>query len=288
MSKFIVEKSRATGFCSGVKRAIEIVENAAHERGEIETLGAIVHNQQVLNRLASIGVRVADSIDDIKGDTVVIGAHGVSPQLEKELRERFKEVINTTSCPFVHRAQIAASRLAEAGYFTIIYGDANHPEVKGILGWAEGKGLATLDSNIIRSLDTLPRHIGILSQTTQIPADFTEFIKNIIDSVFVKDSEIRVIDTICHDIRERQHAALELAGRVDVMLVIGSTTSANTNHLADLCSTTTKTYFIETADDILSSWLEGNHRIGVTGGASTSEETITAVITRLKKMSAEE
>jgi len=287
MAEFIVEKSTATGFCSGVKRAIEIVENVARERGQVETLGAIVHNHQVLKRLDDIGVKVVDSIDDIKGDTIVIGAHGVSPQLEKELRQRVKEVIDTTSCPFVHRAQIAASRLAEAGFFTIIYGDANHPEVKGILGWAEGKGLATMDSNVISTLGSLPHHIGILSQTTQIPSGFTEFIKNVIDSLLTKDSEIRIIDTICHDIRKRQQAALELAGRVDVMLVIGSTTSANTNHLADLCSTVATTYFIETEDDILPSWFKGHQRIGVTGGASTSEDTINDVVARLEKMSRE-
>ena len=285
--RFRVEKSSSSGFCSGVKRAIEIVEKAARERGEVETLGAIVHNRQVLKRLAGIGVRVAESIDDIKGDTVVIGAHGVSPQVEEELRKRYAEVINTTSCPFVHRAQSAARRLAENGFFTIIYGDANHPEVKGILGWAEGKGLATLDSSVIKKIDPLPRRLGILSQTTQIPSGFTEFIKEVIDIAFTKDSELRIIDTICHDIRERQQAALELAGRVDVMLVIGSPTSANTNHLADLCSTATETHFIETADDIQPSWLKGHESVGVTGGASTSEDTINDVVARLKKISDE-
>ena len=99
-----VEKSAATGFCSGVKRAIEILEKTARERGQVETLGAVVHNQQVLKRLADIGVRVADSINDIQGDVVVTGAHGVSPQVMEELKSRFSEVINSTSCPFVHRA----------------------------------------------------------------------------------------------------------------------------------------------------------------------------------------
>jgi 4-hydroxy-3-methylbut-2-enyl diphosphate reductase len=240
-----------------------------------------------LNRLAGIGVKVAESIDDVRGDTVVIGAHGVSPQVEEELRNRFTEVINTTSCPFVHRAQSAARRLAENGFFTVIYGDANHPEVKGILGWAEGKGLATLDSSVIKKIDPLPRRLGILSQTTQIPSGFTEFIKEIIDIAFTKDSELRIIDTICHDIRERQQAALELAGRVAVMLVIGSSTSANTNHLADLCTTATETHFIETADDIQPSWFEGRESVGVTGGASTSEDTINDVVARLKKISDE-
>jgi len=282
--KLKVEKSAATGFCSGVKRAIDIVEKTARERGGVETLGAIVHNKQVLKKLADIGVRVADSINDIRGDTVVIGAHGVSPQLEEELRTRFAEVINTTSCPFVHRAQIAARRLAEAGFFTIIYGDANHPEVKGILGWAEGKGLATLDKNFIADLEPLPHHLGILSQTTQIPDRFTEFAKDVISSALTKDAEIRIIDTICHDIRERQQAALELAGRVDLMFVIGSTTSANTNHLAELCATVTETHFIETADDIESYWLDGHRHIGVTGGASTSEDTINDVVARLEAL----
>ena len=282
MMKLRIEKSAATGFCSGVKRAIEILEKTARERGSVETLGAVVHNQQVLTRLSDIGVRVADSIDDIRGDVVVTGAHGVSPQVMEELKNRFSEVIDSTSCPFVHRAHSAARRLAEAGFFTIIYGDANHPEVRGILGWAEGKGLATLDSNVVTALEPLPRRLGILSQTTQIPERFTDFVKKVIDSAYRKDSELRIIDTICHDIRERQQAALELASRVDLMFVIGSPTSANTNHLADLCKTATETYFIETADDIQPAWLEGHHHIGVIGGASTAEETINDVVTRLE------
>jgi 4-hydroxy-3-methylbut-2-enyl diphosphate reductase len=277
-----IEKSTAIGFCSGVKRAIDILEKAAREHGQVETLGAVVHNQQVLKRLAALGIRVANSIDDIQGNVVATGAHGVSPQVMAELKDRFSEVINTTSCPFVHRAHAAARRLAEADFFTVIYGDANHPEVKGILGWAEGKGLATLDSDFITSLEPLPRRLGILSQTTQIPARFTEFVKKVIDSAFTKDSELRIIDTICHDIRERQQAALELASKVDLMFVIGSPTSANTNHLADLCKTATETYFIETAEDIHPFWLEGHRHIGVTGGASTAEETINDVVTRLE------
>jgi len=163
-----VEKAAGTGFCFGVKRAIDTLEKVARERGRVEALGAIVHNQQVLQRLADIGIRVASSLDDIEGDTVAIGAHGVSPELEEEIRARYNDVINTT-CPFVQRAQIAARRLAKAGFFVIVYGDVNHPEVRGILGWAGGKGLATLDETDINTLEHLPRRLGVLSQTTQIP-----------------------------------------------------------------------------------------------------------------------
>ena len=278
-----VEKAAGVGFCFGVKRAIDTLEKIAHERGQVEALGAIVHNRQVMKRLADIGVRVANSVDDIQGNTVAIGAHGVGPQLEEEIQARHIEMINFT-CSFVHRAQIAARRLAKAGFFVIIYGDANHPEVRGILGWANGKGVATLDDNFVATLESLPRRLGVLSQTTQIPARFTKFVKKLIDSALTKDAELRIIDTICHDIRERQQAAMELANRVDLMLVIGSHASANTNHLAELCATATKTYLVETEEEIQPSWLQGHHHIGVTGGASTAEETINEVLAKLEAM----
>jgi len=278
-----IKKARGIGFCPGVKRAIDILEKVAHEHGKVETLGAVVHNPQVLQRLAEMGVRTAKDVDDIQGDTVAISSHGVSLQLEEEIRARNIDIINTT-CPFVRRAQVAAQRLAKAGFFIIIYGDIDHPEVKGILGWASGKGVATLDEKFMATLDHLPRHLGVLSQTTQIPAHFTEFVKKLIDSAFVRDSELRIIDTICHDIRKRQAQALKLAKRADLMLVIGGHNSANTNHLAELCSTATKTYLIETADEIQPSWLQGQNRIGITSGASTAEQTIDEVVMKLETM----
>jgi len=277
----IIEKAGKTGFCLGVRRAINILETVARERGGVETLGAVVHNQQVLQKLAEIGVRVAENTADITGDTVVTSSHGVSPELEQELYARHINVISTT-CPFVRRAHIAARRLAESGFLVVVYGDVNHPEVKGILGWTKGNGIATMDGKFISTLDRVPRRLGILSQTTQIPAYFAEFAKNLIDSALTKDSEIRIIDTICHDIRERQAAALELANRVDMMLVIGGRSSANTNRLAELCATATRTYLVETAAEIQPSWLEGNNNIGITAGASTAEQTVDEVIKKLK------
>ena len=279
-----IEKAGETGFCFGVRRAIDTLGNIARERGSVETLGAVVHNQQVLQRLAEIGVRVAENMADIKGDTVAISTHGVSPDQEEELRGCHVDIINTT-CPFVHRAQVVAKRLAKAGFFVVVYGDADHPEVKGVLGWAGGKGVAALDEKFISGLDPLPRRLGVLSQTTQIPAHFTEFVKKLIDTAFTRDSELRIIDTICHDIRNRQEAALKLAQKVDLMLVIGGRNSANTRRLAELCSTATnKTYQIETAADIEPSWLKSRDYIGVTAGASTSEETVNEVLKRLEAL----
>ena len=275
-----IEKADKTGFCFGVRRAIDILEKLASERGEAETLGAVVHNQQVLQRLAKIGVRVVEDVDDIKGGVVVTSSHGISPQLEGKIHARQIDVISTT-CPFVKRAQVAARRLAEAGFFVIIYGDADHSEVRGILGWTEGKGMATLDEKAITTLPQMPRRLGILSQTTQIPAGFVEFAKKVIDIALTKDSEIRIIDTICHDIRERQAAALELAKKVDVMLVVGGRSSANTNRLAELCSKITQTYLVETAEEIQPAWLKDKDSIGITAGASTSEQTVNEVLKKL-------
>jgi 4-hydroxy-3-methylbut-2-enyl diphosphate reductase len=279
-----IEKAGKTGFCFGVRRAINLLEKVACERGGVETLGAVVHNQQVLQKLSEIGVRVVNKIEGIKGDIIVTSSHGVSPALEDDLRRRHIGVISTT-CPFVRRAQVAARRLADSGFFVIVYGDAQHPEVRGILGWAKGQGLATTDEQAVAALDPPPRRLGILSQTTQVPAHFAGFTKKIIDLALTKDSEIRIIDTICHDIRERQATALELAHRADLMLVVGGRSSANTNRIAELCSRVTETYLIETAADIKSDWLKDKQHIGVTSGASTAEETVEEVMKRLKNLS---
>ncbi len=276
-----IEKATRMGFCFGVRRALDILERVARERGGVETLGAVVHNQPVLDRLAGIGVKVVKNVDDIRGDTVVISTHGVSPQLEEKIRAKHINIVNTT-CPFVHRAQVAARRLAESGFFVAIYGDAGHSEVKGILGWAKGKGVVTLDDKFTSAFNHLPRRLGILSQTTQIPAHFTEFVKKLIDSTFTKDSELRIIDTICHDTRQRQIRALELANKVGIMIVVGGHNSANTNQLAKLCSMATKTYLVEAADEIQPSWLQGQDHIGITAGASTDKQAINEVLAKLE------
>jgi 4-hydroxy-3-methylbut-2-enyl diphosphate reductase len=280
----VVEKAGKTGFCFGVRRAVNLLEKIARERGGVETLGAVAHNQQVLQKLANIGVKVINKIEDIKGDIIVTSSHGVSPELEESLRARNLEIVSTT-CGDVRRAQTAARKLAEDDFFVIVFGDAAHPEVKGILGWAKGKGIATTDEKDIAVLNPLPRKLGILSQTTEVPAHFAEFVKKIIDMALTKNSEIRIIDTFCHELRERQAAALELAHRADLMLVVGGRSSANTNRIAELCAKVTETHLIETADDIQPDWVAGKQHIGVTSGASTAEESVDEVMKRLKEMS---
>ncbi len=275
-----IEKAK-TGFCYGVRRALDTLEKAADEHGPIETLGAVVHNDQVQQKLAGMGITAVKGADDVKGKLVATSSHGVSPAAEKELKNRGLEVISTT-CPFVSRAQIAARRLAAAGFQVIVYGDADHPEVKGILGWAGGKGIAAVSVDALKAFEfRVPHRIGILSQTTQVPEEFTAFAKQVIDLTFTRDAEIRLIDTICHDIRERQASAAELAGRADVMLVVGGRSSANTKHLAELCSKTRTTHLIETAADLDPAWFKGVNLVGICAGASTAEETVEEVRTKV-------
>jgi 4-hydroxy-3-methylbut-2-enyl diphosphate reductase len=278
-----IEKADRTGFCVGVKRAIDIVTKEVNARGSIETLGAIVHNDQVIKKLAEIGVRVIKDIGDISGEVIVTSSHGISPEIEKAIKSRNVRIIDTI-CGSVRRAQVVARRFSEAGFFVVVYGDAGHPEVKGILGWAQGKGVASRDANDILNLQPAPRKIGILCQTTQVPDDFKEFCKKVIDIALDKDLEIHIVDTICHDIRERQEATMKLAKRADLMLVIGGRSSANTNRLAELSSHVTETHLIETAAEIQESWLQDKKLVGVAAGASTAESTIEEVIDSLKSM----
>lgn len=278
-----VEKAQKTGFCFGVRRAIDILEKAAGEHGHLETLGAVVHNEQVMQRMSEIGVNVIHRPEDIKSQVVAVSSHGVSPETEAELRKRNVKVIDTT-CPFVRRAQISARRLAEAGFYVVVYGDAQHAEVKGILGWAQGKGVATLDTKPFRVSENVPRHLGLLAQTTQIPENFIKFVQEMVELTLVKDSELRIIDTICHDIRKRQTCSLELARKVDLMLVVGGHSSANTKRLQELCSAITETHQIDTVREIEPAWLKRKKTIGITSGTSTPEQTIDEVAKYLESL----
>lgn len=270
------------GFCFGVRRALTLMEQAAHSHGTIESLGAIVHNQQVGAHLASLGVNAVDSLADLKGPMVAITSHGVGPQVLSEIEARALNKIDTT-CPFVRKAQQHAQALASEGFTVVIFGDADHPEVKGVLEWAGDRGLATRDPPDFRGKP--PKKLGLLSQTTQSPARFAEFIKGILEANLDGLSEVRVFNTICHATSQRQAAALELARDVDVMIVVGGRNSANTRRLAQLCAETgVETHHIETEAELDPAWFQGKSSVGVTAGASTPDQVIDAVVSALQHM----
>jgi 4-hydroxy-3-methylbut-2-enyl diphosphate reductase len=220
-------------------------------------------------------------LDDISDVPVVITAHGIAPGVPQMLRAQGLKVIDAT-CPTVRRAQRAARSLAKAGFYVLIFGDVTHSEVQGLLGWAGERSSATLEPP---NMESLPRHIGILSQTTQAQARFDRFVGQLISSGLGKLSELRIVNTICKATQERQDAALELAKRVDLMLVIGGRHSANATHLAESCvSTGVETHHIETAAELDPAWLINRRRIGIAAGTSTPDEVIDEVVLKLKEV----
>jgi 4-hydroxy-3-methylbut-2-enyl diphosphate reductase len=277
-----IEKAAEIGFCTGVRRAIDILERASRKLGPLQTLGPIVHNQQVVDKLAGSGVTVAESLDQLAGDTVAISSHGVSPEVLEQAEARGLHIVDTT-CPFVRRAQNATKRLTKAGFFVIVFGDQDHREVQGVLGYAAGNGIATLELPDIDKAK-LPQRIGILSQTTQSFPAFVHFVSSFSERYIEFIAELRIINTICDATRRHQQAAMELAERVDLVLVVGSRTSANTRRLAEICSSIVETNHIETADEIDPQHLinKGIKRIGITAGASTPDEVINEVIKKLR------
>jgi len=276
-----VEKARELGFCFGVRRALRIIEGAAGGTG-IVTLGPIVHNKIVVARLKGLGVGVVDDIDSLKGGVIAISSHGVSPETLDKINARGVEVIDTT-CPIVRSAQKAARRLANAGFGIIIFGEASHPEVRGLLGWAGRNAIASMDAEVV-PVDSLPKRVGIMAQTTQSRGEFAAFVNRLNQRLLPHSQEIRVINTLCQETQKRQLAAEELAATSDLMIVVGGHNSANTRRLAEVCQHSITTHHIENASEIDAGWLKGVRSVGVTAGASTPDEAIEQVMNRIKEL----
>jgi len=278
-----VKKTSKTGFCFGVRRALKIVEQAVQKHGSVETLGPVVHNQRVVDRLGRLGVRAVDSVDKVTSGIAVIPSHGVPPQVAEELSARRLKVIDTT-CPNVRRAQQAARELADNGFYVIVFGDPGHPEVRGILGWVGGKGIATPESDSLSVLEDLPPRVGLLSQTTRNPGYFARFISDFVTSALPRIEEVRIVNTLCNVTRKRQAEAVDLARTVDLMIVVGGRNSANTRCLAEVCSSVgTETHHVESAAEIEESWLSGRRLVGVTTGTSIPDEVTEEVMLWLEE-----
>ncbi|MDO8672627.1 MAG: 4-hydroxy-3-methylbut-2-enyl diphosphate reductase [Dehalococcoidia bacterium] len=278
-------QAKEKGFCFGVRRAIELVEKAAEEYGRVETLGAIVHNQQVVDQLHSLGVEVCSDLDGIKGQVVAISSHGVSPGLMNAVEARDAVTVIDTTCPFVRKAQRAAKRLADGGFAVIIFGEPDHPEVRGVLGWGGERAIATTDWTEGLTGLAKAKRLGIISQTTQSLGRFAEFTKQIVDNKLGSLLELRVINTICDATSRRQECALQLAHEVDLMIVVGGKNSANTRYLAQIChSAGVTTYHIETFKDLQTAWFAGRRKVGITAGASTPDSVIDEVVREIAQL----
>jgi 4-hydroxy-3-methylbut-2-enyl diphosphate reductase len=276
--------AKEMGFCWGVRRAVSLMEKAASERGSVISLGPIVHNPQVVAALAEKGVQVTSSIDGVSGVPLAITAHGVGPKVLEEAKGKGLEIIDTT-CPIVTRSQRWAKRMAEDGFTVIVYGDADHREVKGVLSWAQGKGIALTEADLDSLPQELSSRVAIIPQTTQSPARFAAFIGRLLRERLAQISELQVVNTLCNVTAGQQAAARDLAQKVELVLVIGGHNSANSSHLAEACREAgTEAHHIETAAELEAQWLTGRERVGITAGASTPDWAVEEVVRRMREL----
>lgn len=274
--------AKHSGFCYGVKRAVEMALSCAvKDTGQASTLGPIIHNPQMVDRLAAQGVNVANNLEDITG-TVILRSHGVGPQIYQKAAERGLTVVDAT-CPHVKKAQQAANNLAELGYPVIIIGEKNHPEVKSILEWS-GENAIVMETEQEALQLTWHNKLGVVSQTT-FPGTLFEKIVGILHS---KCSELKVERTICTATDLRQSETIKLAAKVDIMIVIGGRNSANTNRLAELSRHEgCETYHIETVAELEQRWFTNKKAVGITAGASTPSWLIEEVYQKMQEFNQE-
>jgi len=278
-----ITKAPELGLCTGIRRAISLLKEAANKYGGIETLGPVAHNHLLVEALARMGVTPLNHLDQVQGKILAITTHGTSPSVLSAIESRGLSIVDTT-CPIVRKVQNTASELTKDGFHVIIFGEAEHSEVRGLLGWTEGKGIAALNINQIHFQGNPPYRLGIISQTTQTQSAFTEFASLLTGTIGSEASEIRIINTLCQVTQRHQQAAMKLAYTTELMIVIGGKNSANTRRLVETCSPIVETHMVETADEVNHSWFVDKHHIGITAGASTPDETIDEVILKLDSL----
>ncbi|HEX8501713.1 MAG TPA: 4-hydroxy-3-methylbut-2-enyl diphosphate reductase [Pyrinomonadaceae bacterium] len=269
------------GFCFGVERAVEMVEGALAEGATVRTLGPLIHNTQEIQRLEAEGVRTIEAPAEVSaGLTAVIRAHGVTPEVQRELEGRADRVIDAT-CPFVTKVQKLAERAAREGRDVVVVGNPDHPEMIGVVGYAPRRSYVVRDASEVAALPPLHAPL-VVSQTTLKLKTFLDAA----DAVRAKsDAEPQVVNTICSATRDRQDAARALAGHVDAFYVIGGKHSSNSLKLLSVCKEQCpESYLIETPDEINPRDLAGATRVGVTAGASTPNWLIEQVVARLREM----
>lgn len=269
------------GFCYGVKRAVEMAREAAASAAKGATLGPLIHNPQLISELAEKGIACYDSIDEFhSGDTVIFRSHGVGPELYAEAEAKGLIILDAT-CPNVRMAQKKAAQAAADGYYPVIVGEKNHPEVKSILKWA-GETAICIES--IRDISEVPQQerYGVIIQTT---FELQKFEKILAALQKERPGEYRVERTICLATSQRQQAALELAETSDAVIVIGGRNSANTRHLYELVAERCPVaYHIETAAELQAEMFRDCHKIGITAGASTPDRLIKEAIIAMENM----
>jgi (E)-4-hydroxy-3-methyl-but-2-enyl pyrophosphate reductase len=261
MKVLVAEKC---GFCAGVTNAINLAEHVLKTEGKIFSLGPIIHNSDVVNKLAAMGLQTVDNIENITGGTVLIRSHGAAPADIERLKAKGLKIID--------------AELENQGYTIVVMGNKDHPEVKAVVGCVE-HAMVVADENDLEKLP-VDGSLGIVCQTTQSPEYFARMLCAICRRGF---SRLQAINTLCREAAKRQESAVELCKKVDIMFVLGGLDSANTLKLAELCRQhNSQTYHLQNWNEFDKSKLAGKKTAGVTAGASTPEWIITEFVRKLR------
>ena len=269
------------GFCFGVERAVEMVEEAVAAGETVRSLGPLIHNKQEMQRLAHEGVTaISEPVQINRGETAVIRAHGVTPEVQTELELLASKVVDAT-CPFVTRVQRLASRAAAKDRHVVVVGNPDHPEMIGVKGYAPDHAFVIRDETEVADLPRL-RNPLVVSQTTIKSKTFFDTAKAVKSKT---DDEVEVVNTICSATRDRQEAARALAGMVDAFYIIGGRHSSNSVKLLAVCKEQCeKSFLIETEEEINDDDLVGAETVGVTAGASTPDWLIQKIVKHLEAL----
>jgi len=268
------------GPCYGVKRALKIAkETRCRRKGNVFTLGDLIHNPQVVTELKNQGIEPVENLKDIKEGTIIIRSHGVSPETYQSLVQKKMEIVDAT-CPIVKKIQKLVERLAKEKAEIILVGNRKHPEIKGLIGYSQKKGIIVENETQAKDLPYKKKRV-VLAQSTQ---DLHLF-KKIVAALIKKTKELKVYNTICLSTQTRQRSTSKLASQVDILFIVGGKNSSNTNKLYHISKRIlSNTYFVEEADEIMPIMLKGAKKVGISGGASTPPEAIKEVVLKIKNI----
>jgi 4-hydroxy-3-methylbut-2-enyl diphosphate reductase len=261
-------RPRHTGFCFGVRDALQLTADALEQGGETVALGQVVHNARALEGLERQGLGRIETLPAAGGPQVVVTAHGATPQLFAEAERRGLKVVDTT-CPLVRRVQVHAIQLADEGWPVVVVGSASHSEVKALVGWTAERQDSEVEVIATEAeADRLPLRArrGVVCQSTFPKPRFDQ----IVARLRLRTDDLQVRDTTCPVVNQRQREAVTgLLDEADVVVVVGGRESANTKALADTCAERRPTFQVESASEIDASWFQVGQRVGITSGTST-------------------
>jgi len=272
-----IELASAYGFCFGVKRAIKIAE----ENPGSVTYGPLIHNKDEIDRLKDgFDIGLAEDLQEAEEhESIVIRTHGIPRDELAELKTQDKEIIDAT-CPYVTTPQTIVAKMSAEGYSIVVFGDKNHPEIRGVVSYAEDQrnAFVVLDEEDVETLP-LKSKVAIVAQTTRRPEDFTKIVAKLV----IQSKEVRVFNTICNATFENQDAAAELAKRADVMIVIGGKHSSNTKQLHLIAKNyCPDSYLIENESELKAEWFSGKALCGISAGASSPDWIVQNVVNQIE------